>query len=371
MDDFKVRLKELVKAPADKNAGGDYMPLPGRVYALRSGRLGAGAFGVVYKGRRISDGLEVAIKRTLDTHIDSLLREATILKHVSGIPGVLQIYDDVIVTELVTYDPVTRRNVPIPAAYMVTEFVKGIELFELYSRVLQEEFGSDDKRCAVSDMMVSIMRKSARIVSAINARNVCHNDLKPENIMVLDDDQFDGNVRVIDFGGACFFRLPQEPACKIAGMTETFIAPEMREARRQKRAGQKDLPFDPQTFDYGKCDAYSLGRTFRDMSVGYKFLEGNRANDADEANLTMLEGVDAANWMGTYCEPLNHLIANLMTRDPNIRLAPSQAADILDRLRVEYPLAITRPANPASIGFNPQQSRIRRLQAGDKRKDLP
>ena len=104
---------------------------PTRLYEVQD-QIGSGAFGKVYKGRRRSDGKQVAIKTiAMDHHPDMLVRELramNIVKQAQGRPRSLPVmyaaYKDVTDSKakLLSNEPHRRR------LWIVMEFITGVTI---------------------------------------------------------------------------------------------------------------------------------------------------------------------------------------------------------------------------------------------------
>ncbi len=139
--------------------------------------IGHGSMGVVYRGKQIALGREVAIKvlpKTLArdaSYVARFIREAQIIAGLNH-PNIVQIYD------------AGQQN---KLLYFVMEYVQGPTL----SSLLHLD-GSIPQHLAVE--------YGAQIADALDAayreRNVIHRDVKPENLML----NRWGKIKVMDFG---------------------------------------------------------------------------------------------------------------------------------------------------------------------------
>ncbi len=139
--------------------------------------IGHGSMGVVYRGKQIALGREVAIKvlpKTLArdvSYVARFIREAQIIAGLNH-PNIVQIYD------------AGQQN---KLLYFVMEYVQGPTL----SSLLQLD-GTIAPHMAVE--------YAAQIAEALDAayreRNVIHRDIKPENLML----NRWGKIKVMDFG---------------------------------------------------------------------------------------------------------------------------------------------------------------------------
>ncbi len=204
--------------------------------------------------------------------------------------------------------------------YVVMEHLAGRTLAEHLRR---HEFGVD----AALSLAVQI----ALALAAVHEASVCHRDVKPSNILLVNESVDD--VRLIDFGLARW-----EARCD-AALTATgalvgtpgYMAPE------QVRG---------ETHIDGRADVFALG------CVLFECLTGTPAFVADTAEqlftkilleLTPLDGVP---------EPLRPTLAGMLAKDPSRRL---RASEVVQRLKG---LAVTRATPPARPGPRPARGEL-------------
>ncbi|MBS2016953.1 MAG: serine/threonine protein kinase [Deltaproteobacteria bacterium] len=176
------------------SGGNDEFRLIGRVIdeKFRVERvLGEGGYGVVYAGTHLVLGLPVAIKclkpfgSTLEerTHsADAFLREARIL-FTLGHPSIVRLYDVGIIPD---------GHIP----YCVLELLGG--------RTLAEELGRRRRTRQHFDAaeLVSILTPILEAVGFAHSHGVVHRDLKPGNIMLVEEPGGRLVPKVLDFGTA-------------------------------------------------------------------------------------------------------------------------------------------------------------------------
>ncbi len=211
------------------------------------GRLGAGAFGEVYRAHDRLLGREVAIKRVrLEAFADPeqledvkqrFLREAQVearLRH----PNIVTTHD-------IVSSPQT--------SFIVMELVDG--------RTLQSLL--DQRRRLPLDEAMAILRQVAAALDHAHAQQVVHRDVKPANVMV----EPSGHVKVMDFGIAKLESGGNLTASGVIMGTPNYMSPE--QARGEKVDARSDL--------------FSLG------CLLYECLTGTRPFHADSVGLILVK----------------------------------------------------------------------------------
>ncbi|URE13211.1 Cyclin-dependent kinase [Musa troglodytarum] len=136
------------------------------------GRIGSGAYADVYRGRRRSDGLIVALKEIHDYR--SSFREIEALQALRGSPNVV---------ELIEYFWHEDED-----AVLVLEFLPA----DLAAVVREAKRSGGIAIGEVKQWMVQILRG----VEACHRSSVVHRDLKPSNLLI----SADGVLKLADFG---------------------------------------------------------------------------------------------------------------------------------------------------------------------------
>ena len=210
--------------------------LNGRHSSYRVGMaIGSGGFGQTYIARDLNEVRRVAIKeyypkrcnlqRDPSGHVrtampdssvyqsgmKSFLTEATMLKALNDIKGIVHVYD---------------FFEAFGTAYMVMEYVVGETL-----RTAVERRGAMEAR-----QLLAAMLPLMRDIAAINDAGVVHRDINPQNIIVMPA----GMLRLIDFGCA---RSVEDGKSMEVLLTPGFAPPE-----QYSRHGQ-----GPYTDVYGLC----------------------------------------------------------------------------------------------------------------------
>ena len=143
--------------------------------------IGSGAFGDVYFGRHPGIDKAVAIKvldaemaqnQEIVARFNAEARAVNMINH----PNIVQVFD--------------FGQLPDGRHYIVMEFLNGQDLTELI----------DEKAPFAIRDTLSILHQIALGLEAAHKRGVIHRDLKPDNIIVVADDEGGQTVKILDFG---------------------------------------------------------------------------------------------------------------------------------------------------------------------------
>jgi CHASE2 domain-containing sensor protein/tRNA A-37 threonylcarbamoyl transferase component Bud32 len=210
-------------------------PTVGRYEILRE--LGQGAMGVVYEARDPKINRKIAIKtiRLLDEFEEDKVREvkerlfseaqlAGKLSH----PSIVSVYD---VGE--DYD----------LTYIAMELLEGKDL---------EPFCQKDSLLPLRRVL-DIVAETADALDYAHAQGVVHRDVKPANIMILND----GRIKVMDFGIAKAVSSSHTKTCVILG-TPNYMSPEQIEGHEID----------------GRSDIFSLGVVLFQLLTGALPFQG-------------------------------------------------------------------------------------------------
>ena len=208
-------------------------------YQIRR-ELGKGAMGVVYEGFDPVIERVVAIKTILPQQLGAeesqsamarFKREAQAAGRLNH-PHIVGIYD---YGEVVAEDDHTMVAAPSDAqgqekrvAFIAMEFVKGKELRDYFEA--NERFALPEVQRIMGEMLSAL--------GHAHSNGVVHRDMKPANLIVLDD----GSIKVADFGIARVEKSELTQAGTVMG-TPSYMSPEQ---------------FMGQTVD-GRSDIFSCG----------------------------------------------------------------------------------------------------------------
>ena len=188
--------------------------------------IGAGTFGVVYRGRDLETRGEVAIKimkQAADPkQAQRFEREALALARLRGTSAIFVH---------------AFGKTPTGAPYIVMELLVGRDLESFL--VEAEARGGRLK----ASKLLELLRPVAQTLTRAHQHGILHRDLKPSNVFVVDA-RAGGGVRLLDFGLAKLIGIETLTQTGMVAGTPSYIGPE---AWR----GEKDLDH--------RIDVYSLG----------------------------------------------------------------------------------------------------------------
>jgi formylglycine-generating enzyme required for sulfatase activity len=297
--------------------------------------IGRGGMGVVYEAVHASIGQRAAVKilggdaTRRPEYVERFTREAKTACAVRH-PGLVQVFD---CGQLADGTP-----------FLMMEYVEG--------DTLRVHLGSKARLGALESARLT--RQLASALSLVHASGIVHRDVKPENVLVLEDDAAEGGRRakLLDFGiaqvhggGGAEARMTQEGT--VLG-TPAYMAPE------------QCLPSGEAT---PATDVYSLGVVFFEMLTGAPPFRGDGPNVLRAHLVTPppLERVLAA-------PELMRLVKSMLAKEPGARPTAAAVAEALGRFsgpsRVVEALSPTEPNDsvlPHAVSWYPTGVRARRL----------
>jgi serine/threonine protein kinase len=267
--------------------------------------IGRGSMGIVYRGKQIALGREVAIKvlsRGLVTdaaYVARFIREAQIIAGLNH-PNIVQIYD---------------AGQQQGLLYFVMEYVQGPTLASLLHL----------------DGMIPLYlaaEYAAQIAEALHAaymeRNVIHRDIKPENLML---DRW-GKLKVMDFGLARAIGQQKITVAKTLVGSLYYASPEQVWG---------------QTLD-NRSDIYALGVVLYEMVTGQRPFTGRTLPELTQAIISN-RLTPPLTFNPELASDFEHIILTAMARDRNERY--EQALEMAQDLRA---LNLKPPAPPQLSG---------------------
>ncbi|MFQ5791760.1 MAG: protein kinase, partial [Acidobacteriota bacterium] len=293
-------------------------------------RLGAGAFGEVYKARDTMLDRDVAIKRVrLDAFADPaqldeikrrFLREAKVaakLKH----PNIVTIHDIVETSAM---------------SFIVMEFIDGATLESELKR---------KKRLSLGET-ISVLSQTADALDYAHQQTVIHRDVKPANIMI----EKSGRVKVTDFGIA-----KSEASGNITSTGSILGTPNYMSPEQARGESKVD----------GRSDLFSLGCILFECLSGEKAFCGDsvinilmriQKEDPEPLDLKKL-GLPLA---------IGEVIRQAVAKDPSKRF-PSGTKLIQTLRSIPSPEAKAAAPSLADTVITPPPPPVTRRQPGQKR----
>eukprot|EP00759_Apiculatamorpha_spiralis_P041495 PhF_6_TR40170/c5_g1_i2/m.59526/K07198/PRKAA, AMPK; 5'-AMP-activated protein kinase, catalytic alpha subunit len=179
--------------------------------------LGVGGFGKVYLGLHKTTKQKVAIKMMSRAFI----KKHNLAEYVNAEASILRTIRHPHVVEL--YNVVEERD----AIYFITEFASHGELFD---RIVTCKYFSEDVARKYFQQMISA-------VHACHNRDICHRDLKAENLLLNENDE----LKVCDFGLSKVIDIEKEHSVllhSIAGSLD-YQCPEMLLGKQEGYCGRR------------------------------------------------------------------------------------------------------------------------------------
>jgi serine/threonine-protein kinase len=261
--------------------------------------------GEVWAASDVVLGRQVAVKVLRDDLIDSpvfLERFRAEARHTAALahPGIASVFD---------YGEQGRDELHV--AYLVMELVPGTPLSKMMA----------DRGALPVNTALSLLAQTAEALHAAHQQGVVHRDVKPGNLLVLDD----GTIKVTDFGIA---RAANSAALTEVGQiigTATYISPE-------QAIGAEATP---------SSDVYSLG------VIGYEMLAGRPPFTGDSAGALAMAHVHQPPpaLPSTVPPAVQAAITEALSKDPADR--PSDAHEFATTLRRLQLTMMPPPGTPA------------------------
>ena len=140
--------------------------------------LGEGSFGKVFKAREISTGRILAVKKMSINHSEkkysNIIKEINLLKHLDH-PNIVKYYDYFEEEDYI---------------YLMMEYLEGGTLRQYMKE--KTNITEDDARIIIKQLLTALSYLHYTC-------DICHRDVKPENIMFSNKDEITG-LKLLDFG---------------------------------------------------------------------------------------------------------------------------------------------------------------------------
>jgi serine/threonine-protein kinase len=157
-----------------------------------------------------------------------------------------------------------------------------------------------------------IAREIALALEAAHAAGIVHNDLKPENVVLLDQSTAEApRLKVVDFGASSLAGLPDED--KSVFGTPAYMAPERIQL----------------AYADGRADLYALGVMLHEMISGSQPFGGSTSEELLNAHLTT-EPPLLTSPFGPLPPAVTRLVHRALRKQPNER--HQSAAELLIEL---------------------------------------
>ena len=242
--------------------------------------IGVGGMATVYKAYDSVDDKTVAIKILKDEFLGNTefmrrfkneFKAVAVLSH----PNIVQVYD-------VSFGDKMQ--------YIVMEYIDGITLKEYITH----------KKVVPWKEAVHFTVQILQALQHAHEKGIVHRDMKPQNIMLLQD----GSIKVTDFGIARFFNNETRTMTDKAIGSVHYIAPE------QARGDATD----------GKADIYSVGVMLYEMLTGKLPFDGDTA--VSVAIMQMQNEPEPLRDINSEIpEGIEEITLKAMRKDPNERYA--------------------------------------------------
>lgn len=278
--------------------------LVGNRYLLEE-RLGAGGFGAVFAAADTNIGKSVAIKILHATFVDNPEAVGRFRREVDCIAQIR--HPNVIAVTDYGVDSVAGH-------YLVMPLVKGRSLHDLM----------EERRLDMTELHL-IVRQIIEALDAAHELGVVHQDLKPENIMLVENRKRVGtsDVLLLDFGIAKIADQLQDRTTRGVLGTPGWMSPE--QITRQPTDARSDL--------------YSLGVLLYWLLAGKGPIEADTAAEMMKRHVLTLPRPPSSAPGGAWLPPsLDSLVMDLLAKDPRYRPQTAQAA--LDRWLAAQPDAV-------------------------------
>ena len=299
LDANLVELADEIRADMLKSAGADHLEelaqaidLAGGGHALerrfiRTGRLGKGGSGEVWKAIDLRDGCVVALKK-LDLRGFGEDRRRQIVNTIKTEYAAAGRLDDPRFARVLDL-----AMVPGGPVYIVQRYIEGPTLRELYAA------GTPPA------LLLELLAQIAEALTHLHQSGVVHRDLKPENVIVSRDESGGERAVLIDLGIAL---LAGQADGHARFGTAPYVAPE------QLEGGKVD----------GRADIYALGQMIAEIWGG---------TVPSRFTLGMLRRTDEPTLMP---RAIREIVRGMLRNNPNGRT--SDLKEIAAQLRAQHRL---------------------------------
>ncbi|ORX49267.1 kinase-like protein [Piromyces finnis] len=209
--------------------------------------IGRGAFGMIFKAKRKSDGTIVAIKKTkLDENYEHLVISNSTMREISLLASLkhknmIKMLDFILPGE---NDEQFKNDIFVVMEYGHTDLEKLITKY--YKNGLPEEL--------IKDFLYQLLNG----LTYCHDKGIIHRDLKPQNIILIKNNRNSFDLKITDFGIGRKISVPLGNY-SYEVVTLFYRAPELL----------LNLPLYDQSIDI-----WSVGCIFAEMALGYSIFRG-------------------------------------------------------------------------------------------------
>ncbi|ORY56226.1 kinase-like protein, partial [Neocallimastix californiae] len=272
--------------PQDDLFKGEYKILKGKKFSYlineKNDEIGKGAYGKVFKAKRIKDKIVVAMKKSqIENNSynlvfpDSTLKEISILFYLKNHKNIVNLYDVVI----------PNLDKEINSTYMVMEYCE-TDL----EKLIYNQYKSGIPNELIEDLLYQLLCG----ITYCHTKGIMHCDLKPQNILLKKNDKNMYDLKIADFG-----------------ISRRIIQPERKHSTEIVtlfyRAPELMLGLE---FDFS-IDIWSTGCIFAEMALGYTLFKGSYENLYDAfLRIVQIIGIPTENsWPELFqeCNNINYL----------------------------------------------------------------
>ncbi len=284
-------------------------------------KLGEGGMGAVYQAEHVMIGKRVAIK-TLHAHLATDANVVTRFHREARAATAIGNEHIVEVTDFGSF--------PDGAAFMVLEYLEGVELADLVEREGPLPLGR----------AVHVLAQVCDALGAAHEKGIVHRDLKPENVFLIrrgDDPDF---VKVLDFGISKI--TGDESAGKLTSTGAAMGTPYYMSPEQARGAGGVDA----------RTDIYAMGVMFFNLLTARYPFEGSSlpmlvvqiCHDPPPPLRELRPDAPA---------PIEAVIAKMLAKDPDERFASCREvkAAILPFRSVDSAPVVRASREPAADAF--------------------
>ena len=271
-------------------------------------RVGAGSMGDVYEGLRLSDQQAIAIKVLKPEHaVREVFRHRFLREAKSAVmidhPNVVDVLD--------------FGEAEGGWLFIAMEFLEGESLQDYLKRLKRLTWRQS---CA-------LLQQAASGLAAAHDQGVVHRDVKPSNILLVDDSAGGGRVKIVDFGVA---KMPGHVVSRVLTAVDDVIGTVFYMSPEQAEGREADL----------RSDIYALGVTAYELATGRVPFEGK---DMFQVMMGHLEGTPTppSQLVPNFPPAANDFILRCLAKRPEDRFASMH--EVVAMLQATEPASVALP----------------------------